>query len=120
MTCIVSLEQLCREWKNEVLDIWHVHNSHQGSTVNSLHDAIHANTTKRLFREARMIYILDALVAAWRDHIRGVSPLSGSDLRILRECRAIIEKDSFDAALEAPKLGGKLIFSYSIASFFEH
>ncbi|KAJ7504612.1 hypothetical protein B0H11DRAFT_2221342 [Mycena galericulata] len=106
LTCIVSLEQLCREWKNEVLDIWHTHdhNLDQASTVNSLHDAIHANITKRLFREARLIYILGALVAAWRDHVHCASPLSGSDLRILRECRAIIEQDSFDAALEAPKI----------------
>jgi hypothetical protein len=116
MSCIISLEQLCREWKNEVLDIWHAHNSHQGSTVSSLHDAIHANTTKILFREARMIYILDALVAAWRDHIRGGVSLSGSDMRILRECRAIVQQDSFDAALEAPKVSfvGRSIFSYSI------
>ncbi|KAJ7860647.1 hypothetical protein B0H13DRAFT_1900886 [Mycena leptocephala] len=103
MSCIISLEKLCREWKNEVLYIWHAHNPHQGSTVNSLHEAIHANTTKILFREAGMIYILDALVAAWRDHIRGGVSLSGSDMRILRECRAIVQQDSFDAALEAPK-----------------
>ncbi|KAJ7875422.1 hypothetical protein B0H13DRAFT_1723188 [Mycena leptocephala] len=120
MACIVSLEKLCREWKSDALDVWQARNKpDQGFTVNSLQEAIDANVTKIMFREARMIYILHVLVSAWRDHIcNGLSPLSAgsesySDLRILQECRVTIDQaQSFEEALEAPKVDTQLYVSF--------
>ncbi|KAJ7939684.1 hypothetical protein B0H13DRAFT_2261010 [Mycena leptocephala] len=120
MACIVSLEKLCREWKSDALDVWQARNKpDQGFTVNSLQEAIDANVTKIMFREARMIYILHVLVSAWRNHIRnGLSPLSAgsesySDLRILQECRVTIDQaQSFEEALEAPKVDTQRYVSF--------
>ncbi|KAJ6543471.1 hypothetical protein B0H10DRAFT_2135171 [Mycena sp. CBHHK59/15] len=99
MTCIGSVEKLCREWRAEALDIWNDHQSYQEACVdNSLQEAIHRYTTTRLVREARMICILESLVIAWRDRIRGHQ--GRSDLQILSDCRVFIAPQSFEALLE--------------------
>ncbi|KAJ7807961.1 hypothetical protein B0H14DRAFT_2871573 [Mycena olivaceomarginata] len=100
MTCIASLEELCGEWRAQALDIWHAHKSNQQAWApNSLQAAIHRNTTTRLVRDARMIYILESLMITWRDRIRGHR--GRSDLRILSDCRVPIAPQSFEALLEA-------------------
>lgn len=115
MEDIRSLERLHEAWKREALEAWDTHklkSAGLSGTGHSLEDAIQANVATRLLRETRAVSTLGLLIGAWKTHIaRGLAVLSSgpglhSDLRILRECRAISDSES---VLESDA-GGKGVY----------
>lgn len=106
MDTIVTLERLHQEWKLESLESWKTH-AVAPEAVEPLQKAIQANAGKRRRREAKAISILGLLIDAWKNQVTGGWALlcSGpglySDLRILRECRVILdEHETIEAILE--------------------
>ncbi|KAJ7143773.1 hypothetical protein C8R44DRAFT_758863 [Mycena epipterygia] len=100
MEYIGSLERLHDAWKREVLEAWGTYklkSAELSGAGHLLEDAIQANVATRLLRERRAVSTLGLLIGAWKTHIAGgLAVLSSgpglhSDLRILRECRAVGE-----------------------------
>ncbi|KAF7372401.1 SET-domain-containing protein [Mycena venus] len=104
MKNITSLEQVLGEWKEETLKAC-VDLTPNAEPGDSLEAAIQVNITKRLLREAMMIYLLGSLVTAWKNQISG-APSTGpgiySDVGLLRRCLSIAEENqTFGELLEA-------------------